>query len=49
MANPNKRLDLLTRFGHGKGHKNKMNRNKNKDKGRKKNGKVFYLILDVMI
>ena len=41
MANPNKRLDLLTRLGHGKGHKNKMNRNKNEDNGRKKNGKVF--------
>ena len=41
MANPNKRSDLLTRLGHGKGHKNKMIRNKNEDNGRKKNGKVF--------
>ena len=41
MANPSKRLDLLTRLGHGKGHKNKTTRNKNEDKGRKKNGKVF--------
>ena len=46
MANPNKRLDLLTRLGHGKGHKNKMNRNKNEDNGRKNIEKYFNIRCD---
>ena len=41
MADPNKRLDLLTKLGLGKSHKNKMIRNENEDNGRKKNGQVF--------
>ena len=47
MANPNKRPDLLTRLGHGKGHKNKMIRNKNEDNGKKNMEKYFYI--DVVI
>ena len=41
MENPDKRLDLLTKLGRGKGHKSMTNRNRNEDYGRKKNGQVF--------
>ena len=41
MENPDKRLDLLTKLGRGKGHKNITNRNGNEDYGKTKNGKVF--------
>ena len=41
MENPDKRPDLLTKLGCGKGHKSMMNRNGNEDYGRKKNGQVF--------
>ena len=48
MENPDKRLDLLTRLGHGKGHKNKTNRKQKWGQWEKEKWKSI-LILDVMI